>query len=81
MYRSFLRLEDNTILLDIQDDGRGFEPPEQLSSLAQHDHFGLIGLEEHAASVGGTLNLQAAPQQGTRVTVKVPVTKLAEKSL
>ncbi len=75
-----LRLGDGVAILDIKDDGQGFTLPAQLSSFARENHFGLIGLDEHVASVGGTLSIHTAPQAGTQITANVPVTKLAEES-
>ncbi len=73
-----LQLREGAAVLKVRDDGQGFTPPEQLSALAHDNHFGLIGLEEHIASVGGTLEIRAAPQAGTQITASVPVAKPVE---
>ncbi len=70
-----LGLEDGAAILKVHDDGQGFTPPEQLSALARDNHFGLIGLEEHTASVGGTLEIRSAPPFGTQITARIPATK------
>lgn len=75
-----LRLGDGAAILEIRDDGQGFTLPAQLSSFARENHFGLIGLDEHVASVGGTLSIRTAPQAGTQITANVPVIKLVEES-
>jgi two-component system NarL family sensor kinase len=54
--------------LVIEDDGRGFDPLQ----LAE-GHFGLIGLNERARLLGGRLNLNSSPGQGTRLTARVPL--------
>ena len=57
------------VTLTIEDDGQGF------SEKQIPDHrYGLIGLNERAKLLGGSLSLQSAPGTGTRVEVKVPLT-------
>jgi PAS domain S-box-containing protein len=57
----------------IRDDGQGFHVPSRLSALALADHFGLIGLSERVASVGGELTVHSAPGEGTEITIRVPL--------
>lgn len=61
------------LTLHVRDNGRGFEVPDRLSTLARHDHFGLIGIEEHVASVGGTLAIRSEAGRGTEVSAQVPL--------
>lgn len=50
--------------LVVSDDGLGFDP-----HLAYAGHFGLIGMQERAAAIGGDLTVSSRPGAGTRVTV------------
>ena len=59
--------------LEIRDDGAGFTLPESLGSLAVKEHFGLVGMDEHAQLLGGQLHLESSPGRGTRVQVVVPL--------
>jgi signal transduction histidine kinase len=52
--------------LEVTDNGRGFDP----SSLVEG--FGLPGLRERAALLGGTVTVDSSPGAGTRVAVTVP---------
>ena len=54
-------------VLEVADDGVGFEP-----SLRNGGGFGLPGMRERAERLGGTLQVESAPGQGTRVRVEVP---------
>jgi signal transduction histidine kinase len=54
-------------LLDVVDDGVGFEP-----ALRGGDGYGLPGMRERAERLGGTLRVESAPGGGTRVRVEVP---------
>lgn len=39
-----------------------------------HDSFGLVGMRERAAQLGGGFELESRPGGGTRITVSLPVT-------
>jgi signal transduction histidine kinase len=59
--------------LEINDNGKGFEVPDSPSAFAPAGHYGLLGLYERAEMIGAHLEIQSAPQQGTRVTVILPL--------
>ena len=42
--------------------------------------FGLIGMQERAAVIGGTLEIETAPGKGTTVFVQVPLPPQTEPS-
>ena len=56
------------VTLTIEDDGRGFEK-EQISS----NRFGLVGLNERARLLGGSLIVHSDPGSGTIIEVQVPL--------
>jgi signal transduction histidine kinase len=53
------------VRLEVRDDGTGFDP-ETASG------FGLRGMRERAAQVGGTLDVRSVPGAGSAITVEVP---------
>jgi signal transduction histidine kinase len=55
----------------IEDDGRGFDPVQL--AVGDRQHFGVGIMRERAEEIGGTLEVQSAPEQGTRVIVRVPL--------
>jgi ligand-binding sensor domain-containing protein/two-component sensor histidine kinase len=57
--------------LDIQDNGRGFAPPE--TELANVGHFGVLGMRERMEQIGGTLEVASAPGAGTAVSARLPL--------
>src|SRR5262249_34541112 len=59
------------LLVEIEDDGRGFDPSILNSSNGQH--YGLIGMRERAERLGGRLLLTSAPGEGTQVRLSVPI--------
>jgi signal transduction histidine kinase len=56
-------------LLQIEDDGIGFNPEQRLGS----GHFGLANLRDRAAGVGGTLTIDSGAGRGTRIIVRLPL--------
>jgi signal transduction histidine kinase len=63
------------IVLEISDQGRGFEPP-RLSGpegTERPEHIGLRGMRERASLLNGTLRIVSRPGLGTRVRVEVPI--------
>ena len=61
---------DDAILLDVRDNGSGFDlaAPVRTGS----GGFGLAGMRERVAALGGTLTVESAPGQGTTVAAAVP---------
>ena len=51
------------IALDVRDDGQGFAAGEKQAP----GHFGLTGMRERAAAIGGTLEVESEPSRGTTV--------------
>ncbi|MET0999137.1 MAG: ATP-binding protein, partial [Marmoricola sp.] len=58
------------VVLDVIDDGRGFDAEATLAD-PEHGHFGLQLLAELAASGGGTLAVASAPGQGTHWRLRI----------
>jgi signal transduction histidine kinase len=64
---------DDTTLLQIEDDGIGFELPAQLHTLTGTGHFGLMGMQERSQLVNGNLVIKSTRNNGTKITIAVPV--------
>jgi signal transduction histidine kinase len=64
------------IALTVSDDGRGFDPQRVLASEedvgVEGGHFGLRGIQDRVAMLGGTFALESAPGRGTSLTVTLP---------
>jgi len=58
------------VRLSVRDDGRGMAAPP--TDAAAADHFGLVGMRERAAEIGGALTWRAVPRGGTAVRLDVP---------
>jgi signal transduction histidine kinase len=72
--KAMLRLEagDDWATLTIADDGTGFDPEARRGS----GHFGLTNLANRAAGLDGTLDIESAIGDGTRIIVRLPLAPL-----
>jgi signal transduction histidine kinase len=64
-----LRADDGELLLEVADDGVGFDPA---AAELRSRHLGLTSMEERADRLGGKLELASAPGAGTTVRLAVP---------
>jgi signal transduction histidine kinase len=66
-----LAFDGRAVRLGVEDDGVGFVPGSQPSG--DRRNFGLVGINERAELLGGTVHIRSAPGQGTGVIVTVSV--------
>jgi signal transduction histidine kinase len=66
----FLERRVGHVSLIVEDDGKGFETEQVLST---SKGFGLIGMRERAALLGGTLEIESHPARGTTLVVQIPL--------
>ena len=63
---------DDQVILDVQDDGRGFDPAAPQPN-EEAGGFGLIGIRERAEQLGGSLIVESAPGEGSTLVVSLPL--------
>ncbi|MEE4584060.1 MULTISPECIES: sensor histidine kinase [Streptomyces] len=68
--RLHLLNEPGAVTLTVADDGVGFDCKGSFPG-----HLGLLSMRERAREVGGTLNVDSRPGQGSRIRARVPATK------
>ena len=59
------------ILLEVVDNGQGFEVPRSPAEFAPSGHYGLLGLFERAELIEADLRIESKIGQGTRVAVRL----------
>ncbi|MEU2548217.1 sensor histidine kinase [Streptomyces roseolus] len=64
---------DDQVVLDVADDGRGFDPAAVGRGGGVRGH-GLPAIRTRARQVGGTLTVESAPGEGTVLSAAVPLT-------
>jgi PAS domain S-box-containing protein len=62
-----LRTDDQAILLEVSDDGRGFDPGSARAGI------GLSAMRERVEELGGEIEVSSRPGEGTEVTVRIPL--------
>ena len=63
-----LTVQPDQLHLAVEDDGRGFDPDATLPQ-----RFGLVGINERARLLGGNLQVESAPGEGTRLHISIPL--------
>ncbi|MBI2939684.1 MAG: GAF domain-containing sensor histidine kinase [Chloroflexi bacterium] len=65
-----IQMEGSDVVAVVADDGQGFD----LATVGSQPGagLGLVGMQERAGLVGGTVRVESAPGQGTRVQVRLP---------
>ncbi len=69
-----LRYTPRSFCLSVRDDGIGLAPEIQRAGGCV-GHWGLIGMRERAAGIGGQLRISGAPRKGTEILIVVPAKK------
>jgi ligand-binding sensor domain-containing protein len=66
-----LGYDTQAVELSVDDDGRGFtyDP----AGFVPGGHFGLQGMQERAAEIGGVLRIDTQPAKGTRISLRVDI--------
>jgi len=59
--------DSEVVTIEVRDDGAGFDPE------AQSAGFGLLGMRERLELVGGKVEIESAPGQGTTLRAEVPI--------
>ncbi len=63
-----LRSDADTLVLEVRDDGRGFD-----RTARRTDSLGLASMEERALALGGHLEIVSSPGKGTRIRLTCPL--------
>jgi signal transduction histidine kinase len=67
-----LEADIDEVRLIVEDDGTGFAQQHSGVSGAQRSGFGLLGMRERLALVGGSLVIETAPHRGTALFCRIP---------
>lgn len=59
--------------ISVEDDGRGFDPGASLPDRLETAGFGLFSIQQRIESLGGSIRVEAAVGQGSRIAIRLPV--------
>jgi signal transduction histidine kinase len=76
-----LKRKKDLILLEVQDDGVGFNLSAVEADYERRGSLGMVNLHERAELVNGVLRIDSAEGKGTRVAVTIPATMEAAERL
>jgi two-component system, NarL family, sensor histidine kinase UhpB len=68
-----LKEEGNQVQAIVTDDGCGFDMEKLQKMAGQERGLGLVGMQERAHLLDGTLNIQSSPGHGTTIEVSIPL--------
>ncbi|MDP1596670.1 MAG: sensor histidine kinase [Methylotenera sp.] len=65
---SLIKTPDGELQLAIKDNGVGMD----IETVDQDKHFGLLGMRERVQALYGSFSIEAAPNQGTVISIHIP---------
>lgn len=68
-----INYSNQSVCLEVSDNGMGFAVPKSPAEFAPNRHYGLLGMQERAELIGATLNIHSELDRGTSVTVDMPL--------
>ena len=68
-----LRSEGNHVVLEIKDNGRGFNVEKTKGEALIRKQLGLLGMQERVALVNGAVNIESTHGLGTTINVYIPL--------
>lgn len=74
-------VEPDVAMLDIQDDGVGFDLGSVDATYDNLGSLGMVNMRERAELVNGFLNITSAPGKGTRIRLVIPLSEAASDRL
>lgn len=66
-------LREGLLTIEIEDDGKGFDPSSLAGPVAAGRGLGLLGIRERVELLGGTVTIESSPGQGARIALTVAV--------
>jgi signal transduction histidine kinase len=76
-----LKVDDRTLNVEVQDDGVGFNVGAIDTHYERRGSLGLVNMRERAEMINGLVRIEAAENQGTRVSIFIPLTEAAREKL
>jgi signal transduction histidine kinase len=72
-----IQQEPPIVVLEIADDGKGFDYKEVMGSYERRGSLGMINLKERSELINALLKIDSAPGKGTRIRVFIPLSQQA----
>jgi len=70
-----IRATEDTLVVDIEDDGRGFDVERALQRAARGHSLGLLGMQERVLLLNGQIQIESERGKGTRIHLEIPLSR------
>ena len=67
--KSYLQIQENSIILEVKDNGKGIDAEKK----RKNKSFGLLGIKERTFALGGTFELKSQIGKGTLIRILIPL--------
>ena len=71
--RVFLHRLSHSLLVTVEDDGKGMPATERRGDDGEPPGIGLVGVRERVTQLGGRLEIDSGAATGTRITIELPI--------
>ena len=68
-----LRFQTGRLLVEVYDNGRGFDLSQTLDSAISVGRMGLLGMKERVGALGGDIRIKTGEWAGTTITLSLPI--------
>jgi len=68
-----LQFQADNLLVEIRDNGRGFDLSQTLDSAISVGHMGLLGMKQRVETLGGDIKIKTGKGAGTAITLRFPI--------
>jgi len=68
-----LQFQPDKFLVEVRDDGRGFDLSQTLDGAVAVGHIGLLGMKQRADMLGGDVRIKTSEGAGTSITLSLPI--------
>jgi len=74
-----LQFQEDKLLVEIHDNGKGFDYSQTLDSAISVGHVGLLGMKQRAEMLGGDIRIKTDEGKGTTITLILPIQSQVEE--
>ena len=68
-----LQFQEDALLVEVHDNGNGFDLSQTLDSAIAVGHMGLLGMKQRAKMLGGDIKIKTGAGAGTTLTLSLPI--------
>jgi len=73
-----LKYQQDKLLVQVCDDGQGFNLSQTLASAISVGHLGLLGMKQRAEMLGGNIKIETSEGKGTTIILSLPIQSRVE---